>query len=198
MTDKIPYLNKITLSINDSFELKQKLLSETEIISSLSELSQKLINVISNGNKIFFAGNGGSASDAQHLAAEFICRLEKERDSLPAIALTTDTSIITAISNDYSFEELFSRQLLGLASKGDMFIGITTSGKSPNIIKAFEICINKKIHTACLCGANGLSKDLNVEHIIKVPSYSTQRIQEVHILFGHIMCEIVENQLFPN
>jgi D-sedoheptulose 7-phosphate isomerase len=145
----------------------------------------------------FFAGNGGSAADAQHLAAEFVSRFEFDRPGLPSISLSTDTSMLTAISNDYGYEKLFSRQLEAQGTKGDVFIGITTSGKSPNIFKGFEAANKIGMKTIALVGENGIDdKNIHIDVILNVNSLSTARIQECHITIGHILCGIVEKEIF--
>jgi len=153
--------------------------------------------VISKKGKILIFGNGGSAADAQHLAAELVNRFKKERAPLPAIALTTDTSILTAISNDYDFSEVFSKQILALGKKGDMALGISTSGKSPNVIEALKVAKKLGLYTVGLSGGDGgFMKDF-CDYLILVPSRETPRIQEGHLLFLHIFSELLEEILFP-
>lgn len=147
--------------------------------------------------RIIFAGNGGSAAVAQHLAAEFVSRFEFDRPGLPAMSLATDTSMITAIRNDYGYERLFQRQLEAQAREGDVFIGITTSGQSKNVLAAFRVCQSLSVTSVALCGQGGDIDDL-VDHIIRVPSSSTPRIQESHILVGHLLCAYVEEKLFSH
>lgn len=184
--------------------IKKELLESAEIkrrtAETLSEPIAKAVEVIieafQKGGKLILAGNGGSAADAQHIATEFMVRYKLERRSLGALALTTDTSALTAIGNDYSFEDLFSRQLEGLGNKGDVFIAITTSGKSPNILKAVRVAKAKGIYTIGFTGkGGGLLKDL-VDLAITIPSDSTERIQESHITIGHIISNLVEKRLF--
>jgi D-sedoheptulose 7-phosphate isomerase len=151
-----------------------------------------------NGKKILLAGNGGSAADAQHIAAELVGRYGFDRPSIPSIALTTDTSSLTAIGNDYGYDKVFSRQLEGLGSKGDLFIGISTSGNSENIINAFKSAKEKSIATLALVGRGGGKMAQMADYSITVPSDSTPRIQESHILIGHILCDIIEKELFGN
>ncbi len=179
-------------SIKESIETKNKLLEQTELIIKISEL---LVNTLRKGNKILVCGNGGSAADSQHFAAELIGRYKKDRKSIPAIALTTDTSIITSIGNDYGYNEVFSKQVEGLGIKGDILIGISTSGNSDNIINAINIAKSKGIETISFLGKDGgLMKQISDISII-VPSNNTPRIQESHILLIHILCEIIENEL---
>ncbi|MDZ7879872.1 MAG: D-sedoheptulose 7-phosphate isomerase [Saprospiraceae bacterium] len=153
------------------------------------------LTTILRGGKILLAGNGGSAADAQHIAAEFVGRFVRERRSLPAIALSTDTSAMTAISNDYGFDAVFARQIEGLGNEGDVFIGISTSGNSPNIVQAVESAREKGLKTLIFSGRNGgiLRGSADVEII--VPSDITARIQEMHILVGHIICEFVDERV---
>jgi D-sedoheptulose 7-phosphate isomerase len=181
----------INTIINNHIELIEKLKNQASFIE---KTGKKLAEIIKNGNKLFFMGNGGSAADAQHIAAELIGRFQKERDSLPAIAITTDTSIITAIGNDYSFDDIFSRQIKGLAVKGDAVIGISTSGNSKNVINALIDAKNLGCLTIGLTGKDGGKiKDIADISII-IPSDTTARIQEAHILIGHIISEIIEEE----
>lgn len=157
-----------------------------------------VIEALRGGRKILLFGNGGSAADAQHIAAEFVNRYQMERPGLPAIALTTDTSILTSIANDTSFEELFSRQIEALGQAGDVAIAITTSGRSPNIVRGVQTARQRGLRTIGLLGKDGgMVKDF-VDLPIIVPSDSTSRIQEVHITIGHIVCELVERSLYPH
>ena len=170
-----------------------------EKLPGLSSVIDQAINICSgclkDGKKIMFCGNGGSASDSQHLAAEFIGRFVKDRSALPAIALTTDTSILTCLGNDYSFEDIFSRQVSGLGLKGDCIVGISTSGNSRNVIKAIMIAKQKGMHSIGLLGGNGGELSNICECNIIVPDITTARIQEAHILIGHTICGGVEKNL---
>jgi D-sedoheptulose 7-phosphate isomerase len=148
------------------------------------------------GNKILTAGNGGSAADAQHIAAELVARFEFDRPGLAAIALSTDTSAMTAIGNDYGYDFLFARQLEALARPGDVFIGITTSGNSKNILKAMDSAGRLGVTRVALCGEGGKVREV-VEHVLAAPSTHTPRIQESHILIGHILCALCEENMFP-
>lgn len=152
-----------------------------------------IIEAFKNGNKVLFCGNGGSASDSNHLACEFISKFKKERKSLPAISLSSNNSILTAISNDYSFEDVFKRQLEGLGKKGDILIGISTSGKSENVLKAFEQAKKMGIKTIFLTGKAETKTKVDLE--INARSKITAEIQEMHIIIGHIICELVEKSL---
>lgn len=152
-----------------------------------------IVDAFRTGNKVLIAGNGGSAADAQHIAAEFMGRFRKERPSLPAIALTTDTSILTAVGNDYGFDRVFARQLEGLVKKGDIFLAISTSGNSKNIVEAVKICRENSCKVIGFLGNEGGELARIVDLPIIVPSSHTARIQEAHITLGHIICEIVED-----
>jgi D-sedoheptulose 7-phosphate isomerase len=150
-----------------------------------------------NGNKILLAGNGGSAADCQHLAGELVSRFHYDRPGLPAVALTTDTSILTAIGNDYGYEYLFARQIEALANSGDVFFAISTSGSSPNILQALQTAREKGVATVGLTGRSGGEMPALCEHCLCVPADSTPRIQEGHILVGHIICCLIEQGMFP-
>ncbi len=170
----------------ENFKLLEN--SEKDIL-----LAAKMITcALKNGNKVLFCGNGGSASDSNHLAAEFISRFKKERQSLPAISLSSNNSIITAIANDYNFESVFSRQVEGLANEDDILIGISTSGKSKNILKAFDEAKKRGVKTIFLTGKNKTTAGVDIE--INVPSDVTAEIQEMHIAVGHIVTELVEKE----
>jgi D-sedoheptulose 7-phosphate isomerase len=187
---------KIKQQIKNSAELNLKLLESVTLLAEIEKVALTLINAFRSGHKVLLAGNGGSAADAQHIAAEFVNRFYFNRPGLPAIALTTDTSVLTSIANDYSFDKIFARQLETLANTGDVFIGISTSGKSRNLIEALKVCRKEKIMTVGLTGSSGGEmKDL-CDICIQVPSDEIPRIQEVHSLIGHIICLIVEEELF--
>jgi len=162
----------------------------------IQEVSLKCVEVYKNGNKTLIAGNGGSAADAQHIAGEFVSRFYFDRPGLASIALTTDTSILTAIGNDYGYEKLFSRQVQANGVKGDIFIGISTSGTSANVVEALKECKEKGIITVGLTGASGGKMAELCDYCIKVPSNETPRVQEAHILIGHIICAVVEEAIF--
>ena len=161
----------------------------------IEQLGHKAAEVIRNGGTIFFCGNGGSAADSQHLAAELVGRYERERSALPAIALTVDTSTLTSIGNDYGFEDIFHRQLLGLGKAGDLLVAISTSGNSPNVLKAVETAQRKGMFTVALTGKGGSRLAGACDQAIVVPSDRTSRIQEAHIIIGHVMCQFVEEEL---
>ncbi len=186
--------NIILKRFKESSEVKTRFLKEN--LPRLLELIKLIAHAFEAGNKIFFFGNGGSAADAQHLAAEFVNRYIMDRPPLPAIALTTDTSILTSVSNDIAFKEIFAKQLRALGKEGDVAIGISTSGNSSNVVKAFEVAKEMRMKTVALTGNDGgvLAKMADLSLIVS--STSTPRIQEAHILIGHILCEMVEHQLF--
>ena len=186
--------NTILKRFKESAEVKTRFLKEN--LPQLLDVIKLISHAFESGNKLFFFGNGGSAADAQHLAAEFVNRYVMDRPPLPALALTTDTSLLTSISNDFSFDEIFSKQLRALGKEGDVAIAISTSGNSSNVIKAVEVAKEMRIKTVALAGNDGgmLSKIVDISLIVS--STSTPRIQEVHILIGHILCEMVEHQLF--
>lgn len=186
----------ISNQVKKSYETKQAIYENKELMALIKEVSQKAIEIYKNGNKTLIAGNGGSAADAQHIAGEFVSKFYFDRPGLASIALTTDTSIITAIGNDYGYEKLFSRQVQANGVNGDMFIGISTSGNSKNIIEALEECKEKNIITVGLTGQSGGKMAELCDYCIKVPSPETPRVQESHILIGHIICAVVEEELF--
>jgi D-sedoheptulose 7-phosphate isomerase len=178
----------------ESAEVKARFLKEN--LSKLLEAIKLISQTFEAGNKIFFFGNGGSAADAQHIAAEFVNRYIMDRPPLPAISLATDTSILTSISNDMAFDETFSRQLKALGKDGDVAVGISTSGNSPNVLKAFEVAKELGMKTVALTGNDGGALVKIADISLVVSSSSTPRIQETHILVGHLLCEMVEHQLF--
>ncbi|HID0754282.1 TPA: D-sedoheptulose 7-phosphate isomerase [Campylobacter jejuni] len=180
----------------ESILVKEQILKDENLITLIKNASLEVIKAYKNGNKTLLAGNGGSAADAQHIAGEFVSRFYFDRPGIASIALTTDTSILTAIGNDYGYENLFARQVQAQGVKGDVFIGISTSGNSKNILKALDLCKQKEIISIGLSGASGGAMNELCDYCIKVPSTCTPRIQEAHILIGHIICAIVEEGLF--
>jgi D-sedoheptulose 7-phosphate isomerase len=184
--------------IEASIQAKQAILKDPELLQLINDAAATVTNAYKNGKKTLLAGNGGSAADAQHIAGEFVSRFYFDRPGLPSIALTTDTSILTAIGNDYGYEKLFGRQVQALGNEGDVFIGISTSGNSPNILKALEICKEKGITSIGLTGISGGKMADKCDICIKVPSGETPRIQESHILIGHIICCIAEEEMFAD
>ncbi len=183
-------------TIRRSIDVKTALLNDEFAISQIETVAKKMIESYKQGHKTMFAGNGGSAADAQHLAAELVNRFRFDHLGLPALALTTDTSIVTAIGNDYGYDFLFTRQIAALGNNGDVFIGISTSGNSENIVKALQYCKEKGIYTVGLTGGNGGKMKALCDECIVVPSNETARIQESHILIGHILCGFVESAMF--
>lgn len=186
----------ILREINDSISVKQKILGDAALVHLIQEVADECIAAYSRGNRILLAGNGGSAADAQHIAAELVSRYAFDRPGLPAIAFTTDTSILTAIGNDYGYEQIFRRQLEANGTQGDIFIGISTSGNSPNILTALQCAQELGIITVGLTGQGETNMQQHCDYCIRVPSKNTPRIQESHILLCHIICGIVEGTLF--
>ena len=169
---------------------------DAALLETVNQMAEKMVQTLRSGHKILFAGNGGSAADAQHLAAELVSRLRYNRPGLAAIALTTDTSALTAIGNDYAFENIFSKQVESIGQTGDVLVGISTSGKSPNILKALDAARGRGMMTV---GLTGMSAPLMAERcdmVLNVPAKETPKIQECHIMFGHIICAIVEDVMF--
>ncbi|MEW6615421.1 MAG: D-sedoheptulose 7-phosphate isomerase [Thermodesulfobacteriota bacterium] len=187
--------DKIIQSFLDSADLKVRFAREN--VDRIISVVEVITNAIKQSNKIILFGNGGSAADAQHIAAEFVNRFLIERPPLPALALTTDTSIITSIGNDADFSDIFYKQIIALGVKGDVAIGISTSGNSLNVIKAFQIAKEMGIKTVGITGKNGGKIAKIVDYSLNVASDSTPRIQEVHITIGHTICEMVDYLLFP-
>lgn len=170
--------------------------NDAQLLKTLEMIADCCVAALQKGGRIFLAGNGGSAADAQHLAAEFVTRLRFDRPGLAAIALTTDTSTMTAISNDYAYERIFARQIEAIAQAGDVFMGISTSGKSPNVLRALEAARAKKLQTIGFTGIMAPLMTERCDFVLNVPSIETAKIQECHILFGHIVCSIVEEKIF--
>lgn len=196
MTHNDELLQRVSSSIEASIAVKQKLLDNPEILSTAAEVSEILIEAITNGNKPILFGNGGSAADAQHIAAEFVGRFAFDRPALPALALSANTSCVSAIGNDYGFDLVFARQIEALGRPGDVAIGISTSGNSTNILQALKVASKMGLHTVALTGAGGGKLIGAADHCICVPSKETPRIQECHILIGHIISELVEQAIF--
>ncbi len=182
--------------IKKSYETKQAIYENDDLVDKIEEVAQKCVDLYRTDKKTILAGNGGSAADAQHIAAELVGRYGFDRPSIPSLALTTDTSNLTAIGNDYGYDQVFSRQLEGMGQEGDIFIGISTSGNSVNIIKAFESAKKKNIMTVALTGRDGGEMAKMADIALVVPSNATPRIQESHILIGHIICDIIEKEIF--
>lgn len=172
------------------------MLSDSSLLARVEAAAQACIDCLQAGGKILLAGNGGSAADAQHIAGEFVSRFAFDRPGLPAMALTVDTSILTAIGNDYGYEKLFSRQIQAHGNKGDVFIGYSTSGKSPNILGAFDEARERGLISIGMTGNRGGSMCDICDHLLKVPSPDTPKIQEGHAVLGHILCGLAENAIF--
>lgn len=188
---------RISESIAQSIAAKQAILSDNDFLARIEKAADMIINSLKDGGKIHFCGNGGSAADAQHLAAELSGRFYYDRPPLNAEALHCNTSYLTAVGNDYGYEHIFARLLRGTGHKGDVLIGISTSGNSKNIIEAYNVCKQMGITTISLTGATGgKMKDIS-DLLLNVPSNDTPRIQESHIMIGHIICELVESTMFP-
>ncbi len=184
--------------IKKSYETKQIIYQDEILLQKIEEVARKCVALYKSDKKTILAGNGGSAADAQHIAAELVGRYGFDRPSIPSLALTTDTSNLTAIGNDYGYDQVFSRQLEGMGQEGDIFIGISTSGNSVNIIKAFASAKKKNIITVALTGRDGGEMAKIADIALVIPSNSTPRIQESHILIGHIICDIIEKEIFGN
>jgi D-sedoheptulose 7-phosphate isomerase len=186
---------RIREQIAASISVKQEILADQIFVDKLAEVAGVCISAFQRGNRVLLAGNGGSAADAQHIAAEFVSRFEFDRPGLPSIALSTDTSMLTAISNDYGFDRVFLRQLEANGRKGDVFIGISTSGNSKNVLLALANCRRLGITSVGLSGSGGEIQS-KCDHLIAVPSTNTARVQESHIMIGHIICGLVESAIF--
>ena len=171
--------------------------ADSALVDLVATVAGKCSEALRRGNKVLFAGNGGSAADAQHLAGELVSRFAYDRPGLASFALTTDTSVLTAIGNDYGYEHLFSRQVQAVGVAGDVFVGISTSGRSPNILAALRVAREKGLVTVGLTGRLGGQMPELCDHLLRVPSDSTPRIQEGHIAMGHAICQIIESTMFP-
>ena len=191
--DHLDYINGY---LQKSIAVKEKLKNSADVLAEVSKVASLIVAAYQKGNKVLLAGNGGSAADAQHIAAEFVSRFFYDRPGLPAIALTTDTSMLTAIGNDYGYDKLFSRQVQAQSKEGDIFIGISTSGNSKNIVNAVFAAKEAGVLSVVLCGEAGQLKDI-ADVAICVPSTVTPYIQECHICIGHMICAVVEAQIFP-
>ena len=191
-------MNQIDIAksiIADSIRVKQTLLVDEALMAKVAAIAKVIVEAYKAGHKTMWAGNGGSAADAQHMAGELVNKFTFDRPGLAALSLSTDTSIITAVGNDYGFDRLFARQVEAQGCAGDVFIGISTSGKSPNLVNALQACRDKGITSVAIVGANSCPMD-DYDYVIHVPSTETPRIQECQTLIGHILCYIVEQELF--
>jgi len=189
-------IDYIKSEVAASAETKQKILADEAFLAKIAAVLKASVAVYKNNKKILIAGNGGSAADAQHFAAELVGRYGFDRPSLPALALTTDTSNLTAIGNDYGYDYVFSRQLEGMGQEGDLFIGISTSGNSQNILNAFASAKTKGITTVALTGRDGGKMAEVADYTLIVPSNDTPRIQESHLLIEHMICDAIEKEIF--
>ena len=188
--------DRVRYSIRESIATKQQVLNDAELISKIARVSEIVRSSFERGNKLVIFGNGGSAADAQHIAAEFVGRFAFDRPALPALALSVNTSCVTAIGNDYGFDHIFARQIEGFGRAGDVAIGISTSGNSPNVISGLSVARENGLQTVALAGRTGGKMKSVAEYCVCVPSNETPRIQECHILIGHVISELVEQSLF--
>ena len=189
-------IDRIKNIISESVSVKNKILLDEVMLNNIIEAVREIVKAFKSGNRVYFAGNGGSAADAQHLAAEFSGRFYTDRLALPAEALHCNTSYLTAVANDYSYDEIYARLIRGISNTGDILIGLSTSGNSGNIVKAFEAARTKKLITIGFTGETGGKMKSLSDYLFNVPSSDTPRIQESHILIGHIICELVEKEYF--
>lgn len=184
--------------IQASIDTKLKLLADEILLNIIHEVIQQIVAAFNAGNKVLFCGNGGSAADAQHLAAEFSGRFYTDRDPLPSEALHCNTSFLTAVANDYGYDVVYSRMVKGVGKKGDVLVGLSTSGNSVNIINALEQAKKIGMITVCFTGESGGEMKDKCDYLINIPSSDTPRIQESHIMIGHIICQLTEEQLFKS
>ena len=190
--------DKIKKIISSSIVVKQSVLGDSKLLETIEKISNELVKCLKAGNRIYFCGNGGSAADAQHLAAEFSGRFYTDRKALPAEALHCNTSYLTAVANDYSYDVVYSRMIDGIANEGDIVVGLSTSGNSGNIVKAFEVAREKGVITVAFTGKDGGKMKPLSDFLLNVPSTDTPRIQESHIMLGHIICQMVEELYFES
>lgn len=189
-------MDKIKKIIKASIDTKQSVLQNEGLLKAIAASVDVIVNAFRNGNRVYFCGNGGSAADAQHLAAEFSGRFYTNRKALPAEALHCNTSYLTAVANDYGFDEIYSRLIDGIGEAGDVLVGLSTSGTSTNITKAFETAKKKNMITIGFTGKSGGNMKPLCDHLVNIPSTDTPRIQESHIMVGHIICQLVEEAYF--
>ena len=187
--------DKIFRAFEESIKVKEKFIDEKNI-DKILEVSKIIANAFNDSKKLILFGNGGSSTDASHIAAEFINRFKRERPGLPAIALNTDMAVITSIANDYDFSEIFAKQLKAISNEGDIVIALSTSGNSPNILKAMDVARKKRLTTVAFTGSKGEKFASKATYAFIVPSDNTPRIQETHITIGHVICQMVEEILF--
>ena len=196
MTEKNDFSQRVIESIKDSISAKERLLASAETIAAIARVSEVLIESLRSGHKLLLFGNGGSAADSQHIAAEFVGRFAFDRPALPALALSVNTSAVTAIGNDYGFDQVFSRQIEALGAKGDVAIGISTSGNSPNVLQGLITARKLGLHTVAFTGGSGGKMMGTADFYLCAPSKETPRIQECHILIGHVISQLVEHAIF--
>jgi len=182
--------------LSETLEVKKRILSDSSLLEEIERVASLIVEAYRRGNKLILFGNGGSAADAQHVAAEMVSKFELQRGALPAIALTTDTSILTSVANDDDFSHIFARQLEALASKGDVAVGISTSGNSLNVLEGVKVAKERGATTVGFTGMDGGRLAKLVDLVVRAPSEKTPRIQELHITFLHIICHLVETKLF--
>jgi D-sedoheptulose 7-phosphate isomerase len=190
-------ISRIMRSLQESITVEQRLLQDKAFLDLVARVGGEFVKALRAGHKIILFGNGGSAAQAQHLAAEFVGRFQLERPPLPAVALTADTSALTGIGNDYGYENVFARQVRALGSEGDIALGLSTSGKSANVLKGLGAAKEKGLVTVGFVGRPGSPLEEHVQYCVSIPTVATARIQEAHILIGHILCEIAEAELAP-
>lgn len=191
------YADTLKEMMQTSIDAKREFLANDKQLATFQKAADVVVRAYKNGGRLYIAGNGGSAADAQHIAAEFVCKLSKDRPSLPAEAMTVDSSIITAIGNDYGYGEIFARQVHGKMKPGDVFLGITTSGNSENIINAVKKCGEMGLPTIIFCGSGGGAVKELADYCIIANGSISGTIQELHIVMGHALCACVENEIFP-
>jgi D-sedoheptulose 7-phosphate isomerase len=192
-----PHADLLRDRISTSAQAKQRLAQDDEALELLAGVADALIRALRNGNTVFWCGNGGSSTDAEHMSAELLGRFYYDRPSLPSYCLASNTAAMTAIGNDYSYELTFARQLAGLAKPGDVLIGLSTSGNSANVVRAIEQAQEMGVTTVAFTGAGGGKMAGLADHVFLAPSDDTPRVQECHMVVGHTLCEIVEAELFP-
>jgi D-sedoheptulose 7-phosphate isomerase len=196
MRNTSDFEQRVSKSIEASIAVKQQLLGSADIVPAVAKVSEIMVEAFERGNKVFLFGNGGSAADSQHIAAEFVGRFAFDRPPLPALALSVNTSCVTAIGNDYGFDLVFARQLEALGKSGDVAIGISTSGNSPNVLQGLAAARKMGMRTVAFAGCTGGKMKAAAEYCLCAPSNETPRIQECHILIGHIISELVEQTIF--
>jgi D-sedoheptulose 7-phosphate isomerase len=189
-------MEQIKNIVEASIKVKQDVLQNEALLKTVQDCVAVIVQAFKNGNKVLFCGNGGSAADAQHLAAEFTGRFYLDRDALPAEALHCNTSYLTAVANDYNYDAIYARMVKGTGNKGDVLVGLSTSGNSPNIYNAFEVAKEKEMITIAFTGLTGGTMKSLSDYLINIPSTDTPRIQESHIMLGHIICQLVEAEYF--